>query len=180
MNTWMSWAVGVALVVAAWFVALATPPEDAREEPFVVTASAGEEATGRDIVATVTGLRRAGTVVDGTWSAEGNWLIVDLSVSSRVSPRTLAHATLGIGDRTFSATERARGSLYQQGLTAGVPRRGSIAFELPPELESETAVLRLASLSDVRLDSVIALEIPLSEVPREDRAEMVPRGWSTP
>lgn len=180
MKTWMSWTVGVAFVVAAWFVALATPPEDARENPFVVTASVGEEATGRDIIVTVEDFRRAATVTDDAWSAPGNWLVVDLSISSRVSPRTLAHATLRAGERTFAATERAGGSLYQQGLTAGVPRRGSIAFELPADLYAETAVLRLATLSDVRLDSVIELEVPLSELDRSDEAELLPREWANP
>lgn len=180
MKRWLSWTLGVVFVVGAWLVALATPPEDAREAPFAVTASVGEEATGRDIVATVEGLRRADTVTDGAWSAEGNWLVVDLSISSRVSPRTLAHATLQIGDRTFAATERADGSLYQQGLTAGVPRSGSLAFELPADLEAGTGVLRLATLSDVRLDSVVEVTVPLSEIERSAEAELRPREWARP
>ncbi|SBS72372.1 hypothetical protein [uncultured Microbacterium sp.] len=180
MKPWLTWTLGVAFVVGAWFVAFATPPEDAREAPFVVTASVGEQATGRDIVATVEGLRRADTLIDGGWSAEGNWLVVDLSISSRVSPRTLAHATLRVGDRTFAATERADGSLYQQGLTAGVPRRGSIAFELPADLEAEEAVLRLATLGETRLDSVIELPVPMAEIERSAEAELHPREWARP
>lgn len=180
MKTWLSWTLGAAFVIAAWAVALATPPTDAREAPFAVTASVGEQATGRDVVATVEGFRRAGTVIDGAWSAEGNWLVVDLTVASRLSPRTLAHATLEVGELTFSATERAPDSLLQRGLIAGVPQSGSLAFELPAELAAETAVLRLATLTDVRLDSVIELAVPLAEIERMDEAQLRPRKWGTP
>lgn len=187
MRAGASWTVGAALVVAAWLVTFATPPVDARDAPFVVTATAGVPAAGRDIAVTVHEFRRARSIsavatAGGEWSAEGNWLVVDLDAASVVTTTGVLMnlATLRLDDgRLYEASTRPE-SLYRHALTAGIPRTGSIVFELPAALEAGTATLRLGLNVDDRLDSVIEIEVPMTslEVAAEER--LVPTGWASP
>ncbi len=169
---------GIGLVVAAWFVAFVTPAEEAREDPFVVRADAGQIAEGRDIAARVDGVRRAGAVTAAGWRAEGNWLVVDLTVSSRVttSGAILGNATLHAEGRSYSASERPT-SLYRQRLTADLPRSGSIAFELPPGLAPDGATLRLGGSTDERLDSVIEITLDAGGLAPGAEEELQPTQW---
>lgn len=186
MRAGASWTVGAALVVAAWFVTFATPPVDARDAPFVVTATAGVPAAGRDIAVTVHDFRRARSIsaatAGGEWSAEGNWLVVDLDAASVVTTTGILMnlATLRLDDgRLYEASTRPE-SLYRHALTAGIPRTGSIAFELPAALEARTATLRLGLNGDDRLDSVIEIEVPLTSLEVAVEERLVPTGWANP
>lgn len=186
MTRWASWAAGVALLVAAWLVALVTPPDDAAEQPFAVTAEVGEPAQGRNLAVTVTGVRAADEVSLGGWSAAGTWVVVDLDAAAVRSAQgtLLSYATLTIGDREYRASERpATASLtdamFRTALIPGIPRSGSLAFELAPDARAGTAVLRLGIADDPRLDSLIELRIDLDEVPVEPAAELRETGWAS-
>lgn len=182
-QTWLRraapWAGAAVLLVAAWGVGVATPPEYAIEPAHVVTAQIGEEAGGRNIVATVTDARAARMASTPKWQAPGTWLIVDLDVAAVVSSTAgLRGVTLQVGDLTFRASERME-SLFQQSLVAGVPRSGSVAFELPDGALTGSAILSLSTSSDTRGDSVIQVPIDLDEVLLAADAELLPNGWST-
>lgn len=177
---WAAWAIGAGMVAAAWLVALVTPGEDQVQSPFPVTVAIGEEGVGRNIAATVTDIRRVGELTAGDWSAEGNWLVVDLDVASVVSEDVLMKfAEVSIDGIRYSASERPD-SLLEQGLSAGIPRSGSLAFELPGGLETGEAVLELASNQFTMLDSVIVVPFDLADVPFSAGAEIEEMGWTNP
>lgn len=179
MKTWVQWAVGTGLVVAAWGVAALTPPEDAREASFVVRTGIGEETVARNVVVTVTSVVRADRVTTDDWSADGNWVVVNLT-SSAVLEETgagLYLATLTIGGRTFSASERPD-SFDGQPLAVGIPRSGSLAFELPPDVFDMSAVLSLGESPDPRLDAVIELPLVLGTLPHQASVELAATRWT--
>ena len=178
---WAAWAIGGGLIVLAWFAAAVTPGEEESQAPFPVAAAIGEPATGRNLTATVTDVRRTAQVVaaDG-WKAEGNWLVVDLQAGSVISEGgVIKHAILEIGGVRFSASDRPE-SLLDTAMTAGLPQTGSLAFELPQDLTTGAGTLELALALDVRLDSVIVLSFDLADVPVVDEAEVIETGWANP
>lgn len=179
MKSWQQWLIGAGLVVVAWGVAGITPPEDAREAPFAVAAEVGAPATGRNIEITVTELRRASTVTTSDWSADGNWLIVDLSASAVVTDQGAALRTveLAIDGRTFSASERPD-SLFKESLNAGIARTGSVAFELPADLDAGTGILTFGLFTDARLDSVIELSVDLTDVAVQQEVALAATDWA--
>ena len=180
---WAPWAVGASLLVAAWFVAFATPGEEQSQSPFVVEAEMGETATGRNIAATVIEIRRAAQVGehDGTWVAEGNWVVIDLEVAAVTSEALtrLEHAMIEIDGVRYSASDRPD-SLARAPLSVGIPQSGSLAFELPTDVESGQAVLELALRSDTRLDSMIVLSFDVADASHVTRAELRETGWANP
>jgi hypothetical protein len=170
-----TWAVGAALVAAAWGVAAITPPDGAEESPFVVSAEVGERATGRNIAVTVHDVTRSESVRSGDWSADGNWIVVDLDAEAVVSEfgALLELATLEVNGRTFGASERPD-SLLRAPLAVGVPVSGSLAFELPADVDGGAAVLSLGETADPRLDSVVEIDLVLDALVVEDAVELVP------
>lgn len=178
MKRGLQWTIGAGLVVAAWLVAAVTPPEDAREAPFPVRAVIGETATGRNIQATITSVQRADRVSTEKWSADGNWLVVHLAAEAVVSePAALSSATLTVGDRTFTASERPD-SFASAPLAVGIPRSGSLAFELPPDLDEGEALLTLGLRADPRLDSVIELPLDLAALPHPPAIALHRTDWT--
>ena len=99
LPVWVAWATGAGLIVVAWFVALATPGEEQAQAPFPVAAVVGEPATGRTLTAKITDLRRAAEVsASNGWTADGNWLVVDLEAAAVVSEAggSIGHAMLRV------------------------------------------------------------------------------------
>lgn len=183
-KTWLRraapWAGAAALMLAAWGVGVMTPSEYTPEPAHLVSAEIGEQATGRDIVVTVTDVRAARMASTDRWYGEGTWLVVDLDAAAVTSSSAaLRGATLKVGDLTFRASERMS-SLLDARLFAGVPRSGSIAFELPEGGLTGSATLSLSTKSDTRGDSVITLDIDLDEVPVSAEEELLPTGWARP
>ena len=179
---WAAWTLAAALLVTAWFVALATPGEEEAQSAFVVAARTGEPATGRNLEATVTDIRRAAEVRthDGRWAAEGNWLVVDLEVAAvSTEDAFLAHTVIEVDGVRYSASDRPD-SLAQAQLAAGIRQSGSLAFELPADLESGPAVLELALNSNTSLDSLIVLPFDLADTTRVAQTELQETGWSNP
>ena len=180
---WTTWAVAAGLLVAAWFVALVTPGEEQAQSPFVVAAEMGETTTGRNIAATVIDIRRAAEIREDSdgWAADGNWLVIDLEVASVTSEALtrLDHAIVEVDGVRYSASDRPD-SLARAALAAGIPQAGSLAFELPADLESGPAVLELALRSDPRLDSMIVLHFDVADASPVPQAELRETGWANP
>jgi len=179
VKRWVGWTLGGALVAAAWAVAAVTPGEHAYEDPFPVAVEVGETGIGRNVAVTVLDMRRAETVRAGSWSAEGNWVVVDLEAEAVESEfgTLLTRATLDIDGRTFSASERPE-SLLRAALSVGIPRTGSVAFELAEDVDAGRGILRFGLDTDPRLDSVIVLDIDLDALAVESAVDMLPTEWS--
>lgn len=180
----LPWLLTLVLLAAAWTIVKVTLPDSAMQEPFERTASIGEPATARNLVVTVTDVRAARRVQDAEgWSADGTWLVVDLEAASRVTQvgALLGIAELKIGDRVFSATERGT-TFHRQALITGVPRSGSLAFEVPADALSGTATLQLGAPTaagyGVSLDDLIVMPIDLDDVPVEASADLAENGWA--
>ncbi|WJL95638.1 hypothetical protein QSU92_17280 [Microbacterium sp. ET2] len=179
MSRWMAWTIGVALVVAAWGIIQVTPSQDDAEAPFPLAAEIDETTSARGFVVTVTDVRLASRAVAGGWSAEGTWLVVDLraEATQEETGTILAHAELVIEGAAYRASERPA-SLLRSGLTPGIPREGSLAFELPSDVVRDTATLELGISDDPRLDSLVTLPIDLGALEAEDEVELVETGWA--
>lgn len=171
------------MLVAAWGLTQVTLSDDAALAPFVTTAERGEPATARNLAVTVTDVRAARAVSDaGGWSAEGTWVVVDLEAAAVVSQQNarLTLAELVIGDRTYSATDRGT-TFRDESLVPGVPRSGSLAFELPADALTGTATLRLGvpeGRDDAALDGIVELTIDLDALTVEPEATIDENGWS--
>ncbi|MGM7698871.1 hypothetical protein [Microbacterium sp. A84] len=189
MNHLKIWLATIVLLAAAGVVSAIAPAEDAEVAAFVVSGEIGEQVTGRDLIATVTDVRTTTTVTgdedhngDTTWTADGNWLIVDLDAASVTGPRTtyitgavnLGSAMFELDGREYRATERAP-SMLNVRLNPGVPRHGSVAFELP-ELAG-TGVLKLSLSTDTRMDSVLEIPIDLDEISPLSEAQVIGPEW---
>ena len=179
MKAWLAWTIGLALLIAAWGVVQITPAEDDPQASFPVAATVGEPAVGRAFEVTITDVRLADRATAGGWYADGTWLVVDLEVASRLEETgtLLSYAVLVVGDRTFRASERPE-SLFGSTLSVGIPRAGSIAFELPADLADHPALLRLGLDVDTRLDSVIELPVELGTLDRQDETELLREDWA--
>ncbi|QNA93651.1 MULTISPECIES: DUF4352 domain-containing protein [unclassified Microbacterium] len=178
------WVATAALLVCAWGVSKATLPDDAPNAPFPTVAQIGEPASTRNLVVTVTDVHLADRVADAEgWSADGTWLVVDLEAATGVTQDQSSSrlAELTIGDRTFSATDRGT-TFVDQRLVTGVPRSGSLAFELPDDVTGDRATLRLgmpgSGLGDVQRDTVIDLPIDLATLPDEAEVLLDENGWA--
>ena len=179
MKKWLPWVATFVLLIGAWFVQLLTPSDDAASEPFIVATVVGSEAVGREIVVTVLDVRAASAVTSSNgWSAEGTWLLVDLKAEAVRNDSLLKGATLTIGDREFRASERMD-SIFSTKLVPGIPRTGTIAFELPDDALTGTGILHLSPSGDTRLDSVIELTIPLDELTISAEESVHDTEWAT-
>ena len=87
--------------------------------------------------------------------------------------------TLRIDGVTYQASERPE-SLFEKTLAVGVPKTGTLAFELPESVDGGSAVLSLGMRSDTRLDSLLEYTFDLGAVDVTSDGEMIPTGWSAP
>lgn len=178
------WLLTAALLACAWLVSKATLPDDATIAPFPATAQIGEETAARNLVVTITDVHLANRVTDAAgWSADGTWLVVDLDAAGAGADDIglLTVAELTIGERTFSATDRGTTFLGQR-LVTGVPRAGSLAFELPADVTDDVATLRLGVPTgppgEVLSDGVIDLSIALGALAVEREVVLHETGWA--
>lgn len=174
------WSLTAVLLAGAWVLNTVALPDSSSEASFATRTAIGETATTRNLELTVTDVRAARTLTDPQgWSAEGTWLVVDLDAAALQSQyaASLGFAELTIGDRTYSATDRGE-TFYRQRLVTGIPRSGSLAFELPAEALKGTATLRLSIPADVRYDGVIEMPIPLEDVAVEEAIVLSNPGWT--
>ncbi|QMU96393.1 DUF4352 domain-containing protein [Microbacterium esteraromaticum] len=179
LKTVVPWALSIALVVATWGLTQLEKDEDARYDPFVTRAEVGEHAVARNIAVTVTDVHAARAVSDGSWRAEGTWLVVDLDAASTQDQfgAALRVTNLRIGERTYSATERGT-SMRQLPLVTGVPQHGSLAFELPEDALKGQATLVFAENYDYAADGIIEIVLDLDDIAVEPEVLLDEIGWA--
>lgn len=190
MSRLTSWTTTIVLLVVAGVVSAIAPAEDAEVAPFIVNGQIGERVSGHDLVVTVTDVRTASTVIgaqewssDEPWSAEGDWLVVDLDAASVTGPRvvyvtgavTLDNAVFVLDGREYRATERTP-SMLEVRLNPGVPRHGSLAFELPGLKGS--GLLHLSLRTDTRGDSLLEIPIDLDTLTPLSETRIVEPEWN--
>ncbi|WEO75795.1 hypothetical protein BJQ94_10395 [Cryobacterium sp. SO2] len=172
---WRHAANGAALVgiLALAAVVLHTAPDrELQQSAIVVPGAVGEQASGRNIAATVHSVAVTETVTAGNgWagSTPGVWVVVDLSVQALVDDQgaPLGTAVLRVGDSGFSASIRpGDATVAAARLATGIALNGPLMFELPADVVAGAAAgsarLELAANSDPRVDSLIVVPIDLS------------------
>lgn len=179
-STATAWLGGGLLLVAGWFVVGATPTRGDVTAPFELEASLNEWAAGRNLTAQVIEVRFADSIDDGLWHAEGNWLVFTLDVAAVVDQTNagLYLTELIVDGVQYDATERTTMTLRNEPLSPGLAVRGELAFELPDDVVDGPAQLRLAAASDPQLDSIIVIDVDLSQLDRLDQIELNPVTWS--
>ncbi|MCB1298166.1 MAG: hypothetical protein KDB08_04200 [Microthrixaceae bacterium] len=188
-------AAGLAvLLLAAGVVAATTPTAAEWEQPFVVHAAIGEQAQGRNIVATVRDVAIAERLVDARWRSDSGggsdsdraratasaddtaalragtpgstWVIVDASVAAVHTEvgAILGRAALIVGERTYVASNRP--SVFT--LTDA-----ALSIEIPTR---GTLVFELPGdlLADPATASTARLELAMHADPRLDSMLVIP------
>ena len=175
----LPWAVSLALVLIAWGITQLQKPDDAIYDSFVTHAAIGEQATARNLIATVTDVHVARAVSDGDdWRAEGTWVVVDLDAAAAQSQTgALLHTQLRVGERTYTATERGETG-DNLGLITGVPRQGSVAFEVAEDAIDGEAEILLSWHDTDDADGIIAVAVDLGELAVEDEVVLDEIGWA--
>lgn len=171
------WLLGAALVIAAAGVTAVTPSDEDVIGPIEVRGSFGDPVESRTLIAAATDVTFADEVaVPGAdWSAGGNWLIVTVIASAAHTEVDAAInlATLKVGDRVFQTSERPKATLRSTPLRVGVDTVGTLAFELPPDVASGRAELRLtSSYLTAELDDLITIPLELDDLPRAPSVEL--------
>ncbi|MFD6699940.1 MULTISPECIES: hypothetical protein [unclassified Microbacterium] len=173
------WALSAVLVVGAWGLTQVQQPDDAPYDRFVTSTTVGKRGEARNIAVTVTDIRAGHAVSDGDrWRADGTWLVVDLDAATVEDQlgAALRVANLRVGGRTYSATERGE-TAKGMTLITGVPRHGSIAFELPEGSLHGTATLEFASTVWTSTDGVVEVVVDLDDVAVQNDVVLDPMGW---
>ena len=129
----------------------------------------GQRTTGRNIAATVTGVRIT-PKVDST-AAAGIWVVVDATVEA---PRSngLPRSDLIVGPNTYSPTDRFFLKTIQNDVSPGITLRGSCVFDVAADLVAPGAnahlTLRVWTGYDEQLDSRLVIDIPARDINRPD------------
>lgn len=183
MKRILPWALALSLLVGAWFVALITPDDTNNSRAFITQAAIDTRTEGRNIAVTIRDVRatKALSSPDG-WRAEATWIVIDLDAEAVVSQygASLSTATLTIGDRTYRATERpdTEVTMLSAPLVPGIPKTGSLAFQVPDDALTGTATLELAPTSFPVYDSIIAFTFDLDGLLVRREIEITPVEWS--
>jgi len=163
-------ALGVVMTIAAAAAVwqrLPTPTDITG--PFDVHGDAGMRVTGRDIAATVTGVRVAPKV--NSVSAAGVWLVVDATVEAQRSTE-LPRSDLIVGPNTYTPTDRFMLKTIQDTVSPGIGQKGSWVFDVAPELvapgANEPVTLRVWTGYDEQLDSRLMIQIPTGDITRTE------------
>lgn len=162
------WALAVALLTGAWFVQLSTPDEYSYEQPFVTSVVVGEHGVGRNIAVTVKEVVIADRVTDSEGvSLDGTWVVVHFDAEAVHTGRlaNLRYATLLADGLEYVATERLKTGLDMP-LVPGIPRSGSMVFEVAPQALTGTLEVTFALDPITMLDSVIEVRVPIDDVQR--------------
>lgn len=177
MRASLVWVVGAALVVCAGVVTAVTPDADAQNDAFLVHGALGQPVHSRVLVARVDDASFADRVTtkDETWQAEGNWLVVELTVAARETEVDAAVrlVTLVVDGREFIASERPATSLVGADLRVGMGTSGMLAFEVPSGLAGDAELRLSAPHSTPHLDDVIVVPLDLDAIPRQSTVDIV-------
>lgn len=183
MKSTLAWALALVMIAAAWSVTVLTPADDAGSDAFVTDVAAGERGSGRNIAATVGAVTIAKSVTaESGWNATGNWVVIEVTAeaSSDQVHGLLSLATLKIGDRTYSASERGPDemTLYRTQLVPGVPQTGSLLFEVPENALRGSGILRLATSTTPWGDSILQVNIDLDAADRVGSTQIADVDWA--
>jgi hypothetical protein len=136
--------------------------------PFDVHAAVGQQATGRDVITTVTGVR-IGPRVHSVWppgktrQAVGVWIVVDAVVTATGS-YNLPRVELIAGPNTYSPSDWFRPAPLGAELEPGIAARGSWVFDVRADLLDAAHFIALRVwVGDGRLDSRLVIRIPLDD-----------------
>lgn len=183
-NRALPWILGAALVVGGGALVALTPDDDALVAPIERRGANDETVSSRALIATAVDTRYAQTVeTDDGWSADGNWLVVSVRASAPDTEidASIRLASLAVGDRVFQASERPFASLVGAPLRVGIDTVGMLAFELPADVDSGTAELRLTpDYYTAELDDLVVITLPLDGIAREDTVELTRSELVTP
>lgn len=160
------WWIGGGLVVVAGLISGITPSDQALLDPFAQRGAAEEEIVARTFLTHGAEWSFADrvTVEEDEWSADGNWLVIEVTASARTTEvgTELSLASLTVDGRIYHSSERTPESLLRTPLRVGIPTTGMLAFELPAGVRTGTAELRLSTdISTPWLDDVISIPIDL-------------------
>lgn len=181
------WLASLGVLVLAGLVVAIEPPEQAEQAPFFVESDVGQQATGRNIEATIENVQLASVIeldeFEG-WrgTTEGVWVVATLTAETRIEPRSLTGFLL-IDDLEFRGSPRLDlDGLDSWQLLPGIPTSGAVVFEIPRDLAETTTSARLAfSLNpDWRLDSLISTTVDLSKLPIENELLVAPAARVAP
>ncbi|MGK2869121.1 MAG: hypothetical protein ACSLFA_21205 [Mycobacterium sp.] len=164
------------VIAAAAFLWHNLPTPNDVYAPIDVHAVPGAQASGRDITATVDGVRIAPQVQKvlapgRPLDAVGMWVAVDAQVMTTLTTQ-VPTVELVIGPDHYVPTERLLAGQLNVALTPGIAQRGSWIFDVPADLTAagpREMTLRIW-VGDGRLDSrlVIPLRFDDARVVRED------------
>ena len=185
MRRGLPWILGGALVIVAGAVTALTPTDDSLVGPTVKTGDFGDAVESRTLIATASEAAFADEIAvpDAGWSADGNWLVVTVIASAPTTEEgaSIQLATLTVGDRVFQASERPAATLTNTALRVGVDTVGTLVFELPPDVTSGTAELRLTtSYFTTELDDLVSIPLPLDDLARTPSIDLADSELSTP
>lgn len=200
MKRALTWVAALAMLVAAWVISGETPDGEQRiDDPFPVTARVGEAVTSDNLGVTVHDVRLTDRLSTGGWSADGTWLVVSLDAwLVRREPASLKLGYLVVGERTFLASERVAtydvdASLSGSGLHTGIPRTGTLVFELPADIASDpdaanaslqlslgTPLPALSPRQNQRGAAVAEFAVDLTALPHDTTTALPDTSWTTP
>lgn len=174
-----SWATALILLLGAWVVVRETPTSSELQRPFEVTAPFGEWGTGRNITARVVDVKFADQLDEWQRPLSANWLVVDIEAAA-VTKADKLRAWLIVDGATYLASERTIGSMYRSDLVPGIPTAGSLFFELPADIESGSATVKIGTgiNGDPQLDSLIVVPVDLGSADRVPAVQPALPGWA--
>lgn len=174
-----AWALSALVLIGAWFVVADTPTLAEKRSSFDVSAPPPDWGEGRNVKARAVGATFADEIGYGGWLASANWFVVQIEAAAVVDPAVLRVAELEVDGVTYTSTDRTFVGINNQKLLVGVPVTGVLAFELPNDLRSGTAEIRLGEGPDQRLDSIIVMPIDLGEMTRVPTVMLFPAQFPT-
>lgn len=138
--------------------------------PFTVEAVLGSQVSGRDLSATVRGVRIApelqadSVLTKAPIAAVGVWVAVDTTLLASTDP-ALPRAELIVGADIYRPTDRIpAGTALGGPLQPSISVRGAWVFDVAPALLGpDTVAVLSVSTGDGRLDSRLDIRIPLDD-----------------
>ena len=171
---------GIGLLAAAYGVAATTPTSQVVEAPFGSRGSIGDTITSSDLIATVHDASLANEVELGLWrgTTTGVWFVAEATIEATLTSRVI-EIDLFIDGVRYVATGRGDGDTVDTNSVAvRFPTTGPLLIELPADVldfpGARTAVLRISTFGDDRLEGVVEVVIDLTALDVDDRVELEP------
>ena len=183
MSRFVTWVIGLALIVGAGIVVALEPGEQVRQSPFVVEVPLGETGVGRNIQVEFTDVQLAqAVVIEGeTVTTNGIWLVLDIVAMNRTESTGLQSFLL-LDGLEVRGSERLEYGIESEILVPGIPTSGSIFFEIPRDrvASGSSARILIGANSDWRLDSAIGITLDLTALTPLSEFEPTPATREAP